>query len=176
MFRLWILATIVAVTLATTLHSVRTAGRGPGAAAPLPSRLRRLGRVCYLLVLAGVGLAGLTGVVGAGLRGVPMEGYGLLLHVAAGGVFAPALAALAVLWADRNRFGSPQPFSLGQKICFWMMLACGLVMILTGIGPMFRLFGTEAQRAVIAIHRHAALALLATAIFHIYLSVRYRGV
>jgi len=117
-------------------------------------------------------------------------GWWLMIHATFAPVFAACIAALAILWADKNRFDKnywpwlnralqrqpkstdePQEFELELKIIFWLILISSLPMILSAILGTFPFFGTDWNRNLLQIHRYSTLLLSLFAIIYLYLSV-----
>jgi len=108
-----------------------------------------------------------------------MTGVVLLGHMAFGGLFAAALAAL-LLWRARayapGRTGSGTTFGLACPVfknvsrealraaLFWAIAVFGFVLIVSALGSMLPVFVFGAQATFTAIHRYAALALVLCAI------------
>lgn len=141
-----------------------------------------LGVLCFIaLVVTGfVPVIFLDGAIG---------GWWLFIHAIAAGVFAACLAILAVLWADKNRFDKnywpwlnsilnrqpksgtpPEKYELKMKICFWVIIALSLPVILSVVLSMFPLFGTHWQEILLLIHRYSTLFLSLFAIAYLYLA------
>ncbi|MGA2069907.1 MAG: cytochrome b/b6 domain-containing protein [Sedimentisphaerales bacterium] len=119
-----------------------------------------------------------------------ITGWWLMIHATFAPIFAACLAALAVLWADKNRLdknywpwwlnrallrqpGSTTPaekYELGLKISFWTILVLSLPMILSAVLGTFALFGTDGQRVLLQIHRYSTLLLSLFAIIYLELA------
>lgn len=91
-----------------------------------------------------------------------MRGIFLLLHMAAGGLFAVSLALnLALRARDHGKFPLTHPHS---SIAFWIFMGCGILLTATALGSMMESFSLRGQLTFIGIHRYAATILvLATA-------------
>ena len=146
-------------------------------------RLVHLAVTVSFLVQAGTGLW--ATIVSDG----KMTGYLLMIHVTFGGVFAASLVAAVVTWAEDHRFtagdgewlrrlggywtgrdGLPAGrFDAGQKTCFWVIAAVGVVVVVTPPLCMLKLFGTCGQEMLYEIHRYCALVLAIAVIKHAYL-------
>jgi hypothetical protein len=102
-----------------------------------------------------------------------MFGLALLLHVAAGGLFAACLAAFAILRAKDNIAGPESfvidrftlrkiprslPHELLRPVLFWVFVVSGLVLAVTALGSMLRFFSFDSQSGMIDVHRYSALA------------------
>ena len=100
-----------------------------------------------------------------------VSGYWLILHVIAGGVFSACAAGWAVLYAERNLFGSGRTKA---KLCFWTILVLLLVVILSMLLSMFTLFGTDWQRFLLQTHLYGTIALALFVIAYLYFSATYK--
>ncbi|MBN2492439.1 MAG: hypothetical protein JXQ29_16445 [Planctomycetes bacterium] len=123
----------------------------------------RAGRVARL-VLAALGASFLvllvTGFHAWLIAGQPLAGVMLVLHSAAGLVFAAGLALTAVAWADRCRFtprGDAAPFDAADRGCFWLVCVAGLAAVLTILVGMLPLFAPGALEDLREVHRWSAL-------------------
>jgi len=133
----------------------------------------------YLGTLASVAVLGITSFV-AMIRFGILGGWWLFIHMFGAGVFTFVLPLLAVTWCEANRFGRPpQPAGAeGQeqparflrlaKFMFWVILAAGLIVIVTMILSMLTVFGTEGLTLLLDIHRYAGLAVVAATVLHLY--------
>jgi hypothetical protein len=115
----------------------------------------------------GVAVSAATGIGVFILGKPPMTHWVLMVHMAAAPVFAAGLAAVAITWADLCRKGSKPRLGAAAKVLFWIVLACGLVVILSGILPMIPLFGSDGQRVLYLTHRWAGIALAAAVLLHL---------
>ena len=57
-------------------------------------------------------------------------------------------------------------FTMGQAL-FWVILLCGLVVMLSGVVPMTPVFGTRGQHLLYLTHRYSAIVLTIAVILHI---------
>ncbi len=75
--------------------------------------------------------------------------------------------------------GDTGKYNAGQKMMFWVMCACMLILILTGImawRPYFaEYFPIPLIRIALLLHAAAALALIASIIVHVYAAIWIRG-
>jgi hypothetical protein len=94
-------------------------------------------------------------------------GYWLIVHVVAGGIFAACAAGWAVLYAERNLFGSGLT---AVKFCFWVTVVLSLLVILSVLLSMFKFFGTEWQTIFLLTHLYGTIALSLFIIVYSYLS------
>ncbi len=143
---------------------------------------------CLLVAVLAVSFAVLfvTGFYAAVFLNNRMTGWILMVHTASGAVFAPTLAALAVTWAHLCRFTArdlprrfqpanieseiapPDRFDAAQKAVFWFALAAGVVLIMTIMLSMLKIYGPEGQVLMYEIHRYTALAFAIVAVTHAY--------
>ncbi len=79
-------------------------------------------------------------------------GFALLIHVAFGGLYAILLLLWILLHAKS-----------GRSIWFWMLLLCGIVLILSVLLAMFPILGSHGQQLCIAVHRWAAILTVVAA-------------
>ena len=177
-----IAATIVCIAIhfACCGRKRRAAGPSGGAA-----DMQRLGGLTRLAVI-GTAVTGLvlavTGLAPTVVFGERLEGYMLMCHVGCGGAFAVLLALTAALLADDCRFrshdakcctgeGGGRPsgkFDAGQKTAFWLLLALGLVAVLTMVLSMLPIFGPDGLELMRDIHRCCGLLMLLVALVHCY--------
>ena len=117
---------------------------------------------CLLVLIA-------TGFLGATMLGHALSGFTTLIHVGCGAAFALSLAALAVFRAEAYSLAGPDTFgrfSLAQKICFWVIVICGLGLIFSILSAMFPILATEGQHVATRVHKLSALvALVATIVY-----------
>ena len=119
-----------------------------------------------VMCAAGVVLA-LTGIGTYAIGHPPMTHWALMIHVAAAPLFALALAAVALTWAGTCRRGGGSGLSGTAKFLFWVILLCGLVVLLTGVVPMTPVFGTRGQHALYLLHRYSAIVLTVAVLLHL---------
>jgi cytochrome b subunit of formate dehydrogenase len=133
------------------------------------------GKLAYGLMLAGGTALAATGIGTFALGKPPMSHWMLMAHVSAAPLFAIGLALVSLTWADRCRFGDAASRQSGlAKALFWLILLCGVVVILSGVVPMTPVFGTGGQHALYLIHRYTAIVLTGTVGLHL-LSLRRGG-
>lgn len=125
-----------------------------------------LGLIERLTVLAtclsGVMLA-LTGFGFAVCIGKSLSGYALLGHTACGGLFAVCMVVLAVLRARANSLAecdANHKTCQVHKICFWLMIICSIVLVLSVLIAMMPVLDTHGQHVSMLIHRYAAALVI----------------
>jgi hypothetical protein len=144
----------------------------PGRALAISGR----GKLAYVAMLAGGLVLAATGIGTLALGKPPMSNWVLMAHVSAAPLFAIGLAFVAVTWADRCRFGSSVSRQSGPaKALLWLILACGLVVILSAVIPMTPLFGTSGEHTLYLTHRYSAVILTAAVALHLLLLFRGRN-
>ncbi len=131
-------------------------------------------------------VTGLTPVIA---RGSAIRGWYWVIHITAAPVFTAGLCGLLVSWAMdcrfqrhdwewAKRFGGylwgekhapADRFNAGQKAYLWTVAFLGLVVLLSGLGRMFPVFGPDGQEWVYQTHRYAGLLLVLSGIVHLYL-------
>jgi hypothetical protein len=141
----------------------------PGRRTLVGARTHAIERLIYFVFLIAVLLMALSSF-GMILVGESMHGWMLILHMSVAGLFAVALTALALLWAEQASFTRDPAtrFYTGEKVAFWLTVLAGFSTILSAMLGMMSWFGTVGQSVLLDIHRYSALTLLITAIFHGY--------
>jgi cytochrome b subunit of formate dehydrogenase len=148
-----------------------------------------LRKLVFLLAILCFVVLVITGFTPMIFLGKSITGWWLMIHATAAPVFAACIAALAVLWADKNRLDKnywpwlnrallrqpksmtpPEKYELGLKISFWAILVLSLPMILSTILGTFPLFGTWWQGVLLQLHRYSTLLLSLFAIIYLYLA------
>jgi cytochrome b subunit of formate dehydrogenase len=119
-----------------------------------------------IMCAAGVVLA-VTGIGTYALGHPPMTHWALMTHVAAAPLFALALAGVALTWAGACTRGAVSGLSGLAKFLFWVILLCGLIVLLTGVVPMTPVFGTRGQHTLYLLHRYSAIVLTAAILLHL---------
>jgi cytochrome b subunit of formate dehydrogenase len=153
------------------------------------SLLGVLRKLVFLLAILCFVVLALTGFIPRVVFGVALSSWWLMIHATAAPVFAGCIAILAVLWADKNRLDknywpllnriighspkstvAPEKHELKLRICFWVILAMSLPVILSAVVSMFPIFGTHGQEVLLQIHRYSTLLLSLFAIGYLYLA------
>lgn len=122
------------------------------------------------------------------LRFGAMEGWFLFVHMVGSGTLVALLPLLAITWSESSRFGRGKNSTRGRKsadagtetsahaprflwlskLAFWIILASGLVTVLTMLLSMLPLFDTEGLHGLLDIHRYSGLLLVVATMFHLY--------
>lgn len=127
-----------------------------------------LGKFAYFLMAISALVLAATGIITFATGHAPMTHWTLMLHVSAAPVFAIGLALVALTWSDRNRFGcATEQRSCLTKTLLWLILLCGLLVILTGVVPMLPIFGTPGQHTLYLTHRYAGITMACLLILHL---------
>lgn len=148
-----------------------------------------LRKLVFLLAILCFAVLVVTGFSPLIFLGKSITSWWLIIHATFAPVFAACIAALAVLWADKNRFDKnywpwlnralqrqprstapPEKYELELKISFWAILILSLPMILSAILGAFPLFGTYWQGMLLQIHRYSTLFLSLFAVIYLYLA------
>ena len=124
----------------------------------------KLGLLSFLMLAV-------TGFLPYFFFGGTVSGYWLIVHVTAGGFFSACAAGWAVLYAERNLFGSGLT---AAKFCFWVIVVLSLLAILSVLLSMFKIFGTDWQNILLQIHLYGTIALSLFIIAYLYLSTTYK--
>jgi hypothetical protein len=107
-------------------------------------------RMVHLIFIAALVLMALSSIflLAIGLR---MRGWMLIGHMAIAPLFSLAIAALALLWAQRT------------SVCIRLILVSGFLTIVTAMFMMMTWFGTDWQRCLLIAHRISSMVLLVAA-------------
>ena len=124
-------------------------------------------KLSYTAMCLGAAVLAASGIGVFALGKPPMTHWVLMAHIAAAPVFAIALAAVALTWADLCRKGSNPRLGAAAKVLLWIILACGLVVILSGVTPMTPLFGTNGQHLLYLTHRYSGIVLAVAVLLHL---------
>lgn len=98
-----------------------------------------------------------------------------LTHAVFAAMFAGSLALLLVMRAEAYSLADVVQsgrFSRGQKICFWVIAACGAVLVVTAVAEMFPLLGTRMQLLSVKVHRGCALVAFLACIVYASISLK----
>ncbi len=124
-------------------------------------------KLSYIAMCLGAAVLAASGIGVFALGRPPMTHWVLMAHIAAAPVFAVGLAAVALTWADLCRKGSNPRLGAAAKVLLWIILACGLVVILTGVTPMTPLFGSNGQHVLYLTHRYSGIVLAVAVLLHL---------
>lgn len=110
----------------------------------------------------------LTGFCTAVCIGRPLSGFALLIHTVTGALFALCIAVLAVLRAGSSKLTGEDKgrFTTVQKVCFWVIIACGIVLVKTVLAAMLPILASHYQHELMLAHRMAALIVLVAAVLY----------
>jgi formate dehydrogenase gamma subunit len=187
---LWVWATVL---LACLLHLVIFGRR----LVPVPSsdamvvRHRTGARLAHLLALATFVFLAVTGGFFLLGKASPLGNTARLLHGYAGHAFAVGVLVVLMFWARTAWFASYDwpwlrhlggyfgfagslragKFNLGQKIFFWLAVACGLGLATTGIVMHIGQGSVPFMSLAYTIHDALAILLVAVILAHAYLSL-----
>jgi len=144
-------------------------------------------RFIHSLTVLGFLTLGVTGMI-AVFQGEKIHGWLWFIHAAAAPCFVAGLTAIVLTWSFDGKFAphdwewakvlggyiwKAHPpagrFNGGQKAYFWAVGGLGLVMLLTGLGRIYPVFGPFGQEILYQVHRYAALAFILAGITHLYL-------
>jgi formate dehydrogenase subunit gamma len=185
-------AVLAATVFLCPVHWVLIARRQPrpGLGVRTVRRYNAWERLVHLALTVSFLVLAVTGFWATISWGGPMKGYVLMMHTTFGAVFAVSTLAMLITWAADHAFSKEDGrwmtrggclsaagdlpagrFDAGQKIYFWFAGLATLVALLTMICSMIPVFGTSGQHLMYALHRWAALALVATTIWHSYATV-----
>ncbi len=182
-------ASIVGTLAAVGVCALHFVLRRPWRGAPDSSRrdVRRFSlweRLVHAATTVGFVVLAVTGFYHP-LLGERIDGWLLMVHTGASGLFFAGVLAMALTWAEDCCFRRPdlewlkaalrgQPggpagrFDALQKVYFWLTVACGLVLLATMMLAMVDLFGQIGQEWLYQVHRWTALVLLLATIVHVY--------
>lgn len=170
MFRaLTVVSVVVAIAVAVKFGKQMAALPAGSPVSPRMGRYPLLEALIAFAMWASLILMAGTGFLGATILGHALRGFTTLIHVGCGALFAVSLGVLAVFRAEAYSLAGPDTFgrfSLVQKICFWIIVLCGLGLIFSILSAMFPILGTHGQHIATKVHKVSALvALLSTIIY-----------
>lgn len=126
-----------------------------------------VGKISYAAMALGVALLAASGIGVFIFGNPPMTHWVLMAHMAAAPIFALGLGAVALTWADLCRKDSRPRLGAYAKVLFWIILTCGLVVMLSGVVAMTPLFGTEGQHLLYLTHRYAGIVMAVAVLLHL---------
>ncbi|OGV65560.1 MAG: hypothetical protein A2283_13905 [Lentisphaerae bacterium RIFOXYA12_FULL_48_11] len=170
MFRALTVISVVAAIAVVVKFGKQLAGQSAGSSVrPRIGRYPLIEALIAFVMWASLLVLIATGFLGATMLGHALSGFTTLIHVGCGAVFALSLAVLAVFRAEAYSLAGPDTFgrfSLVQKICFWVIVICGLGLIFSVLSAMFPILATDGQHMATRVHKLSALvALVATIIY-----------
>lgn len=115
-------------------------------------------RLSSCIMCAGAAALAVTGIGVFAFGTPPMTHWVLMAHIAAAPVFALGVVAVALTHAGRSQKNA-------SGVLLWLVLTCGLVVILSGALPMTPLFGTGGEHVLYLTHRYAAIVLAVALVF-----------
>jgi formate dehydrogenase subunit gamma len=135
-------------------------------------------------------ISGLQITYGRYLGGGSMTLFMRQLHEFAGFVYGPAVIIMMLMWVkealpkgyDLNWFMhaggylgykgevKSAKFNAGQKVWYWVVLVCSLLLLWTGLGLFFQSGGLPQLRMYVSVHVFAAIPIILMFIIHLYLS------
>lgn len=125
-------------------------------------------RVFFSLILSFLFLA-ISGFLFALLVRRGLYGLPLLLHVAAGGIFAICLS-MVVVWRARD-YTLDVVLPILLKVMFWAFVVTSLGLIVTSLSSMISFLSMPFQTAMIRWHRLFAVVSLASIFVFLYYSL-----
>ena len=143
-----ILAIVLAIAIIAFDFTVLRARRRADTAA------RGIERAIYLVFIVSLVLMTLSSIAMLAI-GQAMHGWMLILHMSIAPLFAVAISALAILWANQSRW----------SLCTWIVLLAGFVVVLTAMFIMMTWFGSDWQRTLLKVHRLSSMVLLVAAAY-----------
>jgi hypothetical protein len=130
-----------------------------------------------LLAVASLLVLGCTGFWPF-FQGNRVSGYGLMLHVSAGGFFAVMMMFYALGTARAYKVDVSRDTKNRKGLhwgIFWIMILCACLVILSVILNLFPWFDLQAQYWLLVIHRYSAMMLTVAVVIHVYGLVRDRS-
>ena len=126
-------------------------------------------KTAYGVMLLGALVLAATGIGTFGAGKAPMSNWVLMGHVCGAPLFAIGLALVALTWADGARFGNANSPHRGlTRALLWLILLCGLVVLLSGVVPMTPVYGTGGQRVLYLTHRYSGIVFAIAVILHFF--------
>lgn len=138
---------------------------------PGPSR-HWISRWLYGLYLILIVVLAVTGL-GSILRWGHMQGYTLLLHLAAAGGFVFLMVAIAVLYLPATAPSADDPLQRVDRWWLvrwsaWMLVVSSLVAVATMLVSMLPVLDTTGLLQMAMLHRYAGLAVVVSAGAHLF--------
>ncbi len=105
------------------------------------------------MLITSMAVLAITGFLFGWPVSYPLGGFPLLSHVGFGALYAVTLTVWALFRAKS-----------GGNVWFWLMLGCGIVLILSILIAMFPILGTHGQHVAIVVHRAVAILSIISAL------------
>ena len=152
-------------------------------------------KLLYLFVIFCVLVLVVTGFWQPLLYGKSLSGYLIMIHSTFAPIFIACFAILTLGWSKQNSFNrydcpwlmrflrrvlkvgvdvekrENETFLPIRKISFWVLMFLSLVVALSIVSSMFRIFGTDMQHFLMNLHRYSALTFVLVAMVHTYATV-----
>jgi len=149
-------------------------------------------KLLYLFVMFCVLVLVVTGFWQPLLYGKSLSGYLIMIHSTFAPIFIVCFAILALGWSKQNSFNrydcpwlmrflqrvvklgiyvektEKEGFLPVRKISFWVLMFLALVVAMSMVSSMFRIFGTDMQHFLMNLHRYSALTFVIVAMVHTY--------
>jgi len=119
-----------------------------------------------VMCVAGIVLA-VTGIGTFAIGKPPMTHWVLMAHVAAAPLFSLGLAGMALTWSGYCGRRADTPLNAPARVLLWVILLCGVVVMVSGVVPMTPLFGARGQRLLYLTHRYSAIVLTAAVLLQL---------
>ncbi len=159
-----IVAVVLVLATLTLVASNRQHQRGP-------SRhwISRLLYAAYLFLIVVLGATAFGSILVLG----HMSGYALLFHVAASGGFVFLMVAMAFLYLPSSAGGGDAgSLRLDRwwvtRWSVWALVISSLIAAGSMLMSMLPVFDTEGLQQMAMLHRYAGLAVVVSAVFHLY--------
>jgi hypothetical protein len=158
-----VLAVVLTLGSLTLYATKRDYKRGP-----TRHWLSRLAYLAYLLLIAVLAVTAFGSIVSVG----HLSGYALLFHVAASGGFVFLMVAIAFLYLPTAGPMARHNLSLDRwwvsRWTAWALVASSLAAAATMLLSMLPVLDTEGLLQMAVLHRYAGLAVVVSAILHLY--------
>jgi hypothetical protein len=116
-------------------------------------------KLFYAAMVIAVAFLAFTGIGTFAFGKPPMTHWVLMAHVAVAPLFAIGLAGVALTWSGGSRPSADPVKIIPPKWCLWLILLCGLIVMLSGVVPMTPIFGTRGEHFLYLTHRYSAIVL-----------------
>ncbi|MEO8272173.1 MAG: hypothetical protein ABI557_20855, partial [Aureliella sp.] len=159
-----VVAALLVLSTLILVATNRRFKRGPGR-----HWFSRLSYVAYLVLIAVLAATAFGSLLTSG----HVSGYALLLHVAASGGFVFLMVAIAFLYLpagayEEDELNGRQGSWWATRWSAWALVVSSLVAAGTMLVSMLPLLDTEELLQMATLHRYAGLAVVVSAIFHLY--------